>query len=248
MAKENINEKISRRDFFKPNFSGAKAWAAELFAEDETKPKETKWAMLIDLQKCIGCDTCTVSCKAENRTPPGVTYNVVLKEEVGTFPNVTKVNIPRPCMQCDQPACKQVCPVKATYKMKNGIVAIDYNRCIGCRYCMVACPYGARYFDFGENYEQEMLGYNSYQTNEYGVEKRERKKKAPVGIVRKCHFCFHRLQRGEEPACVETCLGDARYIGDLNNPDSIVSKLVHSGRAVRLKEYMATEPRVYYLK
>lgn len=244
-----VKEKISRRDLLKPNFTGAKAWASQLLSEESEKIIGPKWAMVIDLKKCIGCDTCTVSCKAENRTPPGVTYNVVLKEEVGTFPKVTKVNTPRPCMQCDQPACGQVCPVKATYKMKNGIVAIDYNRCIGCRYCMLACPYGARYFDFGESYQQEMVGYNQLQTNEYGVAKGERQEKqVPVGIVRKCHFCFHRLNRGEEPACVETCIGDARYFGDLNNPDSLVSQLVNSGRAYRLREYMATQPRVYYLK
>jgi molybdopterin-containing oxidoreductase family iron-sulfur binding subunit len=249
MGGSNQTTKITRREFFKPSLTGAKAWAADLFAAVEEKEAGPKWAMAIDLKKCIGCDTCTVSCKAENRTPPGVTYNVVMKEEVGTFPNVTKVNTPRPCMQCDQPACGQVCPVKATYKMKNGIVAVDYKRCIGCRYCMVACPYGARYFDFGESYEQEMIGFNQTQTNEYGVKKDERRNnKAPIGVVRKCHFCFHRLNRGEEPACVETCLGDARYFGDLNDPTSVISKLINSSRADRLKEYMATEPRVYYLK
>jgi len=91
--------------------------------------------MVIDLKKCIGCDTCTVSCKAENRTPPGVTDNVVLQNEIGAYPNVALVNLPRPCMQCDRPPCVQVCPVKATNKLDNGVVAIDYDRCIGCRYC-----------------------------------------------------------------------------------------------------------------
>ncbi|KKM11409.1 4Fe-4S ferredoxin [Clostridiales bacterium PH28_bin88] len=205
--------------------------------------------MVIDLQKCVGCDTCTVSCKAENRTPPGVTYNVVTEVELGSFPNVTRLNQPRPCMQCDNPPCAQVCPVKATYKLDNGIVAIDADRCIGCRYCVVSCPYGARYFDFGQGYEQEMVGYNDMTAPEYGVDRGARKKgKIPTGTARKCHFCFHRLQRGEEPACVETCPGDARYFGNLADPTSHVSKLAASPRAMVLKEELGTHPRVIYLK
>ncbi|UOF92398.1 4Fe-4S dicluster domain-containing protein [Fodinisporobacter ferrooxydans] len=208
-----------------------------------------KWAMVIDLAKCVGCDTCTVSCKAENRTPPGVTYNVVIEDTVGTFPNVKNINLPRPCMQCDKPPCVQVCPVRASYKLENGIVAIDADRCIGCRYCQVACPYGSRYFDFGLSYEQEMTGYDAVQASEYGVAHgRRTPTKEPVGTVRKCTFCMHRLERGEEPACVETCIGDARYFGDLNDPNSIVSKLAASPRAFRLREELGTEPRVIYLK
>ena len=208
-----------------------------------------KWGMVIDLRKCVGCETCTVSCKAENLTPPGVSYNVVMVEEKGTFPNVSRTNTPRPCMHCDKPPCVSVCPVRATYKANDGIVVQDNDRCIGCRYCMVACPYGARTFDFGESYEDEMLGYGMLTAPEHGMDRGERKKgKSPIGTVRKCTFCFHRLNRGEEPACVETCIGDARYFGDLNDPNSVVSKLASQARAFRLKEEYGTEPRVYYLK
>lgn len=222
--------------------------AVTAFAQGEEK-MTVKWAMVIDLAKCIGCDTCTVSCKAENRTPPGVSYNVVMTEEKGVLPNIKVINTPRPCMQCDRPACAQVCPVGATYKMANGITAIDYDRCIGCRYCIVACPYGARYFDFGDSYAEEMLTYENIQAPEYGVARGKRQgSKVPKGVTRKCHFCYHRLLRGEEPACVETCLGDARYFGDLNNPNSVVSKLASSPRAFYLKEEMGTHPRVIYLK
>lgn len=213
-----------------------------------SKGKDFKWAMVIDLQKCVGCDTCTVSCKAENRTPPAVSYNVVIEETVGAFPNVRNRNIPRPCMQCDKPPCVQVCPVRASYKLENGIVAIDNDRCIGCRYCQVACPYGARSYDFGLSYEQEMVGYNEVQGSDYGKNHGERNATSvPVGTVRKCTFCMHRLERGEEPACVETCIGDARYFGDLNDPNSVVSKLAVNSRAFRLKEELGTEPRVIYL-
>lgn len=209
--------------------------------------KKHKWVMVIDLRKCVGCETCTVSCKAENLTPPGVTYNQVMIEEVGSFPNVSRVNIPRPCMHCDKPPCVSVCPVRATYKSEDGIVVQDNDRCIGCRYCMVACPYGARSFDFGLNYD-EMLGYGTVTAPDHGMDRGERTKGSPVGTVRKCTFCFHRLNRGEEPACVETCIGDARFFGDINDPNSVVSKMASSARAFRLKEEYGTEPSVYYLR
>lgn len=197
----------------------------------------------------MGCDSCTIACKAENRTPPGISYNVVVEEETGTYPNVRRVNIPRPCMQCDNPPCVTVCPVNATYKMDNGIVAIDADRCIGCRYCITACPYGARSFDFGENYEREMQGAMVIQSPEYGVDRGERKEwKAPFGTVRKCNFCLHRINRGEEPACCETCIGDARYFGDLNDPNSKVAQLAASPRAFVLKPELGTNPSVFYLR
>lgn len=206
--------------------------------------RQAQWAMVIDLDKCVGCDSCTVACKAENRTPPGVSYNVVLEEEVGEFPNVRRYNTPRPCMQCDHPPCVGVCPVNATYKGDDGVVVIDAKRCIGCRYCITACPYGARSFDFGESYRAEWQGADLLKVPEYGSAFAGSKK----GTVRKCTFCAHRLARGEEPACCETCIGDARFFGDLSDPASAVSKAVYSGRAFRLKEEADTHPRVWYLK
>ena len=258
-AKRVLQRKLSEDDFYEKY---KEAVALEFGVEFQPVAKNSKrqndpesrafggrkWAMVIDLAKCVGCDTCTVSCKAENRTPPAVTYNVVLEHTTGVFPNVTTTHLPRPCMQCDKPPCVQVCPVRASYKLDNGIVAIDYDRCIGCRYCEVACPYGARYFDFGLSYDQEMEGYSDVQGADYGVDRGARKPgKAPIGTVRKCTFCMDRLERGEEPACVETCIGDARFFGDLNDPNSEVSKLAASPRAFRLREELGTEPRVIYL-
>src|SRR3990170_651626 len=95
---------------------------------------QRKWIMVIDLQKCIGCSACTIACKAENHLPPGVVYRPVIEEEIGEYPNVTRNFLPRPCMQCDDPPCTPVCPVNATWKREDGIVVIDYNACIGCRY------------------------------------------------------------------------------------------------------------------
>lgn len=251
-ARKVIGGNLNIKDFHKKYHASLLSEFGELFTQEAVKEKEkegVKWGMVIDLRKCVGCDSCTVACKVENRTPPGISYNVVLEQEIGTFPNVAKVNLPIPCMQCDNPPCVQVCPVRATFKLANGIVTIDNDRCIGCRYCIVACPYGARSYDFGESYEEEMIGYNDVTSPEYGIERGERNsKKSTIGTVRKCNFCLHRLERGEEPACVETCIGDARFFGDLNDPNSTVSKLSNSPRAFRLKSELGAGPNVIYLK
>ena len=152
------------------------------------------WGMVIDLAKCVGCDSCTVACKAENRTPPGVTYNVVLEQETGAYPNVRIEAIPRPCMQCENPACVSVCPVSATYRGDDGIVVIDADRCIGCKYCIAACPYGARSADEGSSYAVEMQAADQVTAPEYGVDHGARGKyRGTYGTVRKCTFCAHRI-------------------------------------------------------
>lgn len=214
------------------------------------KPEaERHWVMVIDTRKCVGCTACTVSCVAENKLPPGVVYRPVLTHEFGTFPNVGQRFMPRPCMQCDNPPCVPVCPVNATWKRDDGIVAIDYEACIGCRYCITACPYSARTFDTGHTYDEgtpAQLDYELEPNFEYGQEW-ARDDGSPIGNVRKCHFCLHRLNEGELPACVTTCIGMANYFGDANDPDSIVAKLIASPNVMRLKEEMGTEPSVYYL-
>ncbi len=214
------------------------------------KPEaERHWVMVIDTRKCVGCTACTVSCVAENKLPPGVVYRPVLAHEFGTFPNVGQRFMPRPCMQCDNPPCVPVCPVNATWKRDDGIVAIDYDACIGCRYCITACPYSARTFDTGHTYDEgtpAQLDYELEPNFEYGAEW-PRDEGSPIGNVRKCHFCLHRLNEGELPACVTTCIGMANYFGDANDPDSLVAKLIASPNVRRLKEEMGTEPSVYYL-
>jgi len=211
---------------------------------------DEKWGMVIDLQKCVGCDSCTVACKAENRTPPGFSYNVVMEEEHGEFPNTSRTNVPKPCMQCENPPCVQVCPVSATYKMDDGVVNIDYDRCIGCRYCMIACPYGARYFDFGENYDDEVDEASEITSPEYGVDRGKREeKKSPVGNVRKCSFCTHRLERGEEPACVWRPVSAMPATwATSTTPTARSPPWPTRNRAFQLKEDEGTDPNVYYLK
>ncbi len=221
---------------------------------------QRRWVMVIDLRKCVGCSACTIGCIAENKLPPGVVYRPVMDEEIGTYPNVTRRFLPRPCMQCDEPPCVDVCPVSATYKRPDGIVAVDYQDCIGCRYCITACPYNARTFDFGSFYtkgtpaqgpaivgEAKTVAYEKADSFEYGKRWQRGSGDSPVGNVRKCQFCTHRLDAGMLPACTTTCIGRATYFGDANDADALVSELIGSANVIRLKEEMGTQPKVYYL-
>jgi Fe-S-cluster-containing dehydrogenase component len=173
----------------------------------------------------------------------------------GGYPKVTVALIPRPCQQCDDPACIRVCPVKATYKNEEGVVLVDYTRCIGCRFCTVGCPYGVRYVNWFEPEWPEAL--RAHLNPDAEVRPR------PRGVVEKCTFCAQRLRKARAkaeaegrpfqatdyiPACVQTCTGHARYFGDLDDPKSLVSQLAASPRAFRLLEDMGTHPKVYYLK
>lgn len=226
------------------------------------KPEgERRWGMVIDTRKCVGCHACTISCVAENKLPPGVVYRPVLDQEIGEFPNVTRRFMPRPCLHCENPPCTPVCPVNATYQRPDGIVVIDYEQCIGCRYCITACPYGARTFDFGGVYtdgtpdstdamlgHQEIELYERIPNYEYGAAwSRPEGEISPVGNVRKCHFCLHRLEQGALPMCVTTCIGVANFFGDLNDPDSLVSEMAAQPNVVVLKEELGTKPKVFYL-
>lgn len=226
----------------------------------EKPVSERRWVMVIDLRKCVGCHACTIACVAENKLPPGVVYRQVVEEEIGVYPQVSRRFTPRPCLQCDNPPCVPVCPVNATYMRPDGIVAVDYDQCIGCRYCMIACPYNSRYFDFGfSNYDEApesegaALGagaagvIESLPMYEYGQARARKREQSPIGNVRKCHFCLHRLEVGQLPACTVTCIGHATYFGDANDPDSLVSELVTQHNIMRLREELGTEPKVYYL-
>jgi Fe-S-cluster-containing dehydrogenase component len=224
-----------------------------------------RWGMVIDLDKCFACQSCTLACRMENNTPVAgpdqssrgraILWNEVLPFVEGEYPQVTMTLIPRPCQHCDNPPCIKVCPVKATYKNDEGIVLVDYNRCIGCRFCTVACPYQVRYFNWYKPEWPEALREHLNPDPEVAPR--------PKGVVEKCTFCIQRLRKAQEkaeaegrpftatdytPACVQTCTGHARYFGDLDDPDSLVSQLAASPRAFRLLEEMGTEPKVYYLK
>jgi Fe-S-cluster-containing dehydrogenase component len=217
-----------------------------------------RYGMVIDTRRCVGCRACVVACKAENKTPPGVSYTVVVEEAVANRFDDKPIFMTKPCFHCENPPCVDVCPVSATFKREqDGIVVIDYDRCIGCRYCVTACPYGARYFDFGENYAPVAAGtaYAQVPSPEYGQFRKRTAGTSPVGNVRKCTFCLH-LQdaegrydkgAGRWPACAKTCTGHAIFFGDFADPESEVSRLVRERQPVRLKEELGTEPNVHYL-
>ncbi len=225
--------------------------------------EERHWIMVIDVRKCVGCHACTIGCVAENKLPPGVVYRPVVTEERGEFPNVHIKFTPRPCMQCDNPSCTSVCPVRATWKRPDGVVVIDYDRCIGCRYCLTACPYGARTSDFGEYYtngaaagapatedrpvEGPNLSYETRPNHEYAKHWRRHGHHSPIGNARKCHFCLHRLEKAMLPMCVTTCIGRATYFGDRNDPDSLVMELISRNNYETLLPHKGTRPQVFYL-
>jgi molybdopterin-containing oxidoreductase family iron-sulfur binding subunit len=222
----------------------------ELVAAMRKPVEERKWVMVIDLRKCSGCDACTIACKAENQLPPGVVYRPVVQEEVGTYPNVRRRFLPRPCMQCEKPPCTPVCPVGATWRRRDGVIAIDYEKCIGCRYCLTACPYSARTTDKGEFYTDTTPARQPYEEQvspEYNAGFRRADGGSPIGNARKCHFCLHRLEAGQLPACVTSCIGHATFFGDANDPTSLIAELIGRPEARRLKEELGTQPRVYYL-
>ncbi len=220
--------------------------------------RKFRYGMVIDTRRCVGCKACVVACKAENKTPPGVSYTVVVEEAVANRFDDKPIFMTKPCFHCENPPCVDVCPVSATFKREqDGIVVIDYDRCIGCRYCIAGCPYGARFFDFGENYPSVAAGtpWAQVPSPEYGQFRPRAPEASPVGNVRKCTFCLHLQDEegrydkaaGRWPACAKTCTGHAIFFGDFNDPESEVSKLVRERQPVRLKEELGTEPNVHYL-
>ena len=215
------------------------------------KPQEErKWAMVIDLHKCVGCFACTIACKAENVLPPNVVYRRVLDLETGRYPSLRRDFVPLLCNHCEDAPCVTACPVKATKKRQDGIVDMDYEKCIGCRACLNACPYGARQSDFGQFYTDKTPSLQDYEMRpayEYKKEWPRKKGKSPIGNARKCHFCIHRIERGILPACVATCIGKATYFGDKEDAQSLVTGLLQRNKVTRLKENLGTKPGVYYI-
>ncbi|MEW6531746.1 MAG: 4Fe-4S dicluster domain-containing protein [Thermodesulfobacteriota bacterium] len=257
----NPEKQMGRRQFLLAGGlagAGAVAGATPAFAAEPNSGNKPaiRYGMIIDLKKCVGCKACAAACKAENHTPPGVAYTIVMEQEVGTYPDVRRRFIPRPCMHCSTPSCTIVCPTKATHIRDDGIVAVDYDRCIGCRYCISACPYGVRAFDYGHNYHESPTAYESQPSPEYGRNKKRSLKgnRSPRGNVRKCHFCVHRVTKGLSPACASTCIANAIHFGNLNDPDALCTVhgeklrfLLATRHHMRLKEDLGNNPSVYYL-
>jgi len=200
-----------------------------------------RYGMVINLQRCIGCDACTVACKAENGTGPGVFWRKVIHSEVGEYPAARYSFLPTLCNQCDDPACASVCPVGATQKQANGIVTVDADKCIGCRYCMVACPYNTRQFVTSNTQEYfPGKGLTPYEKAMYP--------KHQAGVVEKCNFCQDRLAQGEDPACVHQCPVIAMTFGDMDDPNSEISQLIAARNPQPLKAEAGTDPKVFYIR
>lgn len=252
---------ITRRDFIKYSLRGVAAVSAAGAAIEIIKPsklfaskdgKKVRWGFLVDTQKCVGCGMCVKACKLENEIPYDANVSrtwveryVLLKDgrvladspkaardgfisnsiEMGheKHEDVKKENIekaffvPKLCNQCENPPCVQVCPVGATYQTTDGVVLVDRKWCIGCGYCVMACPYGVRFFH-------------------------------PVHhTAEKCNFCYHRITKGLKSACVDACPFGARLIGNINDPNDEVGRIIRTERVSVLKDEFGTKPQVYYL-
>ena len=204
-----------------------------------------RYGMVIDTSRCVACHACEVACKSANNVPVGVFWNRVLTDGgsgvetlAGEYPNGTISVMTISCQHCENPACVKVCPVGATYKdPETGVVRQDYDKCIGCRMCMAACPYtGVRSFNWDEpKYALD------FATGDAEVPLHQKH------TVEKCPFCYQRVTQGQTPACMVLCPGRARHWGDLDDPESEVSKLIASREYKQLLPEEGTKPSVYYL-
>ncbi len=224
-----------------------------------------RYGMVIDLDRCMGCRSCMVACKVENNTPQGIFWMHVFRFEEGEYPDVRVRFMPRPCMQCENPPCVEACPTEARYMREDGLVATDYEKCEGIRYCVAACPYGVNYFNWQEPRQRYYLNWEEatelqpitgglvppYKNPEldqpYGKEERHIAGGGyKVRVIEKCTFCVHRVEKGLTVACAANCPVTAIAFGDLDNPDSDVSRIIQVKPTYRLREEFGTNPKVFY--
>jgi phenylacetyl-CoA:acceptor oxidoreductase subunit 1 len=208
-----------------------------------------RYAMAIDLRRCVGCQTCTAACKSANATPPGVQWRRVLDIENGKFPDVSRTFLPVACMHCADPPCMHVCPTTATKQRGDGLVTIDYDLCIGCSNCIMACPYDARSIEYTPHY-----AYGEAMQSETARFDPER-----LSVATKCTFCKERIDLAAvtgqtpgidpevTPACVNSCISGAMHFGDVNDPHSNISTLLADTQHFRMHEELGTDPSVYYI-
>ena len=176
----------------------------------------TRYGMLINTKRCVGCFACRLACQMKNELEPEATFIKYDMLERGTYPSVHAEVVPSQCMHCEDAPCQKVCPTHATYTTDDGVVLVDPERCIGCKYCMAACPYGSR----------------------IQIE--------ATGIIEKCRFCYHDGQVGS-PACVGTCVTGARVFGDLDDPESEISKALAKTNALPIAGDL-TKSKIFYVR
>jgi phenylacetyl-CoA:acceptor oxidoreductase subunit 1 len=206
--------------------------------------------MVIDLRKCVGCEMCSNVCKEMNCNPFGTSWRQVIDRKLAGDSGIIRVFIPMNCMHCSEPPCLDVCPSGATYQRPDGIVDIKNELCIGCGYCVVACPYYARSINF-----KDRIRFESKES----IQNPASAKSDRIGICTKCNFCLQRIEDGLDkglkpgtdpdagPICVKFCIADALFFGDLDNPESHVSQLIRENKTVCLLEELGTKPSVYYI-
>ncbi len=259
-------ENIGRREFVKLGLAGlattavglgmaragqtiplSKVVASPGDGHDEASSTGPRWAMVIDQSKCVGCEHCLDACRAYNDIAPD---NEWCRMETQVSEEGDAIFRPVACQHCQDAPCVEICPVGASYRRDDGIIMMDYDRCIGCRYCQLACPFGARTFNW-ESFTGDNPNVPTYGQPEVA--------RRPRGVVEKCAFCYHRIDRGlamgltpgkdaaATPACVVACTHGARLFGDLNDPNSSVSQALANHPSYRLREDLGLETRVYYL-
>ncbi len=262
---------VSRRDFLK--FSGIAGVAALVpagtaLADDKNSLEDKTLGMVIDLQKCTGCGGCVISCINENNVQTGTTWAKIISKTVGKFPNVGLDVKPTLCNHCEKAPCIRTCPTGAMHKEDGGITAHNPKICIGCRKCIEKCPYDVITYNATETHKfwrdkktaikgctssgkeitQKVKGntlpyYNKDKETTFPGAALRRK-----GVVEKCTFCDHRVPEGKLPFCVNSCPPKARIFGDLDDPNSEVSKLIKKYPTTRLKEHLGTEPKIFYIR
>ncbi len=181
------------------------------------KKSAKRYALVVDSRRCINCKACIVACRAENRVPLGKSRDWIVEERHGEWPKISAVFEPEQCHHCESPSCVRVCPTGASWQRSDGVVLVNASECVGCRYCMIACPYNARFF------------------------------REDLGVVEKCTFCVQRLDRGEVPACVETCPSKVRIFGDLEDPAGKLREVLSTRQYRMKKPETGNGPQIYYL-
>ena len=233
----------------------SKKYGVKAKISDPPPIKGVKYAMVINVGRCIGCRRCVYACMKENNNSrsPQVQYIRVMRMEKGKIDLETAVHdypeseagqtdkywyMPVQCHQCEDPPCVKVCPVSATWKEPDGIVVVDYNWCIGCRYCQAACPYFGRRFNWGQGEvpKEDLTTRQHYLGN----------RKRPKGKMEKCTFCIQRTRKGRLPACVEACPTGSRVFGNLLDPESEIRFVLEHKKVFRMKENIGTEPKFWY--
>ena len=217
--------------------------------QDAHQATNPRYGMVIDLNSCVGCQTCTIACKHANDTPPGVQWRRVIDVELGQFPDVERLFLVTGCQHCAEPPCVPVCPTGATKQRADGLVTMNYDTCIGCGYCAVACPYQARTIVHEQNWY-----YGAPTVQEEQVAHKDR-----IGVANKCTFCVERVDDGlaqglvpgldpdATPACANSCIATAIHFGDFADPNSHVAQLAEDGRAFQMHGELGTDPQVKYL-